>query len=127
MSEPEKTTAAKDESSPDPQIEMTPEPLAANAQVERYLRRKAEVTEKDHREFQVYLEEKARQIAPSRRRCPAKKFTLNRRNALKVVAGTAVAGEAAALGLFADRRLGRQERGRAAPAMARRSRASSAR
>ncbi|HEY8013538.1 MAG TPA: hypothetical protein VIE70_06505, partial [Dongiaceae bacterium] len=64
MSEPEKTTAAKDESSPDPQIEMTPEPPAANAQVERYLRRKVEVTETDHREFQVYLEEKAQQIAP---------------------------------------------------------------
>jgi len=98
MSEPEKTTAAKDESSPDPQIEMTPEPLAANAQVERYLKRKAEVTEKDHREFQVYLEEKARQIAPVAPPPPRKKITLSRRNALKVVAGTAVAGEAAALG-----------------------------
>ncbi|HEY8017323.1 MAG TPA: hypothetical protein VIE35_15900, partial [Dongiaceae bacterium] len=64
MSEPEKTTAAKDESSPDPQIEMTPEPLAANAQVERYLKRRAEVNEQDHREFQVYLEEKARRVAP---------------------------------------------------------------
>ena len=98
MSEPEKSTAAKDETSPDPQIEMTPEPLAANAQVERYLRRKVEVTEKDHREFQVYLEEKAQQIAPVLPPLPRKKFTLNRRNALKVVAGTAVAGEAAALG-----------------------------
>ena len=98
MSEPEKTTAAKDESSPDPQIEMTPEPLAANAQVERYLKRKAEVTEKDHREFQVYLEEKARQVAPVAPPPPRKKITLSRRNALKVVAGTAVAGEAAALG-----------------------------
>ena len=98
MSEPEKTTAAKDESSPDPQIEMTPEPLAANAQVERYLRRKVEVTDKDHREFQVYLEEKAQQIAPVLPPPPRKKFTLSRRNALKVVAGTAVAGEAAALG-----------------------------
>ena len=72
MSEPEKTTAAKDESSPDPQIEMTPEPLAANAQVERYLKRKVEVTEKDHREFQVYLEEKARRLHPSRPRCPGR-------------------------------------------------------
>jgi thiocyanate desulfurase len=98
MSEPEKTTAAKDESSPDPQIEMTPEPLAANAQVERYLKRKAEVTEQDHREFQVYLEEKARQVAPVAPPPPRKKITLSRRNALKVVAGTAVAGEAAALG-----------------------------
>ena len=98
MSEPEKTTAAKDQSSPDPQIEMTPEPLAANAQVERYLKRKAEVNEQDHREFQVYLEEKARQAAPTAPPPPRKKITLSRRNALKVVAGTAVAGEAAALG-----------------------------
>src|SRR5258708_5012392 len=98
MSEPEKTTAAKDDSSADPQIEMTPEPLAVNAQVERYLRRKVEVTENDHREFQAYLEEKAQQIAPALPPLPRKKFTLSRRNALKVVAGTAVAGEAAALG-----------------------------
>ncbi|HSY87802.1 MAG TPA: hypothetical protein VLA85_14650, partial [Verrucomicrobiae bacterium] len=98
MSEPEKTPAAKDESSPDPQIEMMPEPLAANAQVERYLKRKAEVNEQDHREFQVYLEEKARQAAPTAPPPPLKKITLSRRNALKVVAGTAVAGEAAALG-----------------------------
>ena len=111
MSEPEKTTAAKDESSPDPQIEMTPEPLAANAQVERYLKRKAEVTEKDHREFQVYLEEKARQIAPVAPPPPRKKFTLSRRNALKVVAGTAVAGEAAALGYSLTGGSGEQERG----------------
>jgi thiocyanate desulfurase len=98
MSEPEKTPAAKDESSPDPQIEMMPEPLAANAQVERYLKRKAEVNEQDHREFQVYLEEKARQAAPTAPPPPLKKITLSRRNALKVVAGTAVAGEAVALG-----------------------------
>jgi hypothetical protein len=98
MSEPEKTTAAKDETSPDPQIEMAPEPFAANAQVERYLRRRAEVNEQDHREFQVYLEEKARQVAPVAPPPPRKKITLSRRNALKVVAGTAVAGEAAALG-----------------------------
>jgi hypothetical protein len=98
MSEPEKTTAAKDESSSDPQIEMAPEPLGANAQVERYLKRRAEVNEQDHREFQVYLEEKARQVAPVAPPPPRKKITLSRRNALKVVAGTAVAGEAAALG-----------------------------
>ena len=98
MSEPEKTTAAKDETSPDPQIEITREPLAANAQVERYLKRKVEVTERDHREFQVYLAEKAQQVTPVLPPLPRKKFTLSRRNALKVVAGTAVAGEAAALG-----------------------------
>ena len=93
MSEPEKKTAVKNEPSLHPQIEPTPEPLAGHSQIERYLKRKAEVTEQDHREFQVYLEEKARQVAPVAPPSRKKKFTLSRRNALKIVAGTAVAGE----------------------------------
>ena len=93
MSEPEKKTAVKNEPSLHPQIEPTPEPLAGHSQIARYLKRKAEVTEQDHREFQVYLEEKARQLAPVAPPSPKRKFTLSRRNALKIVAGTAVAGE----------------------------------
>lgn len=101
MSEPEKKTAAKEEPSLNPEIEVRAEPLTAQAQVERYLKRKAEVTEQDHREFQSYLEEKSRQVAPVAPPLPKKKFNLSRRNALKIVAGTAVAGEAAALGYSA--------------------------
>ena len=101
MSGPERKTVAKDDSSLNPEIELTPEPLTAKSQVERYLKRKIEVTEKDHREFQVYLDEKSRQVAPVAPPLPRKKFTLSRRNALKIVAGTAVAGEAAALGYSA--------------------------
>ena len=93
MSEPEKKTAVKNEPSPHPEIEVTPEPQAGHSQIERYLKRKAEVTEQDHREFQAYLEEKARQLAPVAAPSAKKKFSLSRRNALKIVAGTAVAGE----------------------------------
>ena len=89
MSEPEKKTDVKNQ----PSLELTPEPLTANSQIEKYLKRKAEVTEQDHREFQVYLEEKARQLAPVAAPSAKKKFSLSRRNALKIVAGTAVAGE----------------------------------
>jgi thiocyanate desulfurase len=101
MSEPEKNTAVQDEPSLNPEIEVRAEPLTAQAQVERYLKRKAEVTEQDYREFQSYLEEKSRQVAPLAPPPPKKKFSLSRRNALKIVAGTAVAGEAAALGYSA--------------------------
>ncbi|HEX4573037.1 MAG TPA: hypothetical protein VH184_21575, partial [Dongiaceae bacterium] len=101
MSEPEKKTDVKNEPSLQPEIELTPEPLTANSQIAKYLKRKAEVTEQDHRELQVYLEEKARQLAPVAPPPPNKKFSLSRRNALKIVAGTAIAGEAAALGYSA--------------------------
>jgi len=97
----QKKTVLKDESFLNPELELKPEPLAANAPIERYLKRKLEVTEKDHLEFQAYLEEKARQPAPVVTPPPQRKFTLSRRNALKalkIVAGTAVAGEAATLG-----------------------------
>ena len=93
MSEPEKKTAVKNEPSVNSEIEPTPEPQAGHSQIERYLKRKAEVTEQDHREFQVYLEEKARRLAPAAPPASKKKFTLSRRHALKIVAGTAVAGE----------------------------------
>ena len=71
------------------------------ALVERYLKRKAEVTEEDHRKFQDYLEQKARQVAPADDRPPEKPSLVNRRNLLKVVAGTAVAAEPPSLPLRA--------------------------
>src|SRR5262249_37195612 len=69
-----------------------------------YLKRKAEVTQRDHEDFLQYQEEKARQneAAQARRSArqtaEAKPRNVNRRNFLTVVAGTAAVGEAAALG-----------------------------
>jgi thiocyanate desulfurase len=87
-----KKTAVKDEPT------ITPEPSQSKgALVERYLKRKAEVTEQDHREFQDYLAQKAQSVTVVEPP-PAQPTLVNRRNILKVVAGTAVAGEAAAVG-----------------------------
>ena len=69
-----------------------------------YLRRKAEVTKQDHKEFLLYEQEKARRTAPAQaeRRSTdetgSQSAKVNRRNFLTVVAGTAAVGEAAALG-----------------------------
>jgi hypothetical protein len=79
-------------------------PIAARQQVESYIQRKAAVTESDRQAFQDYLSQKeqARAIAAlpeaaaqptGAAKTPSK---LNRRNLLKAVAGTALAGEGAA-------------------------------
>jgi hypothetical protein len=87
-----KKTAVKDETSTTPESSQS-----KGALVERYLKRKAEVTEHDHREFQNYLAQKAQSVTVAEQP-PAPPTLVNRRNILKVVAGTAVAGEAAAVG-----------------------------
>jgi hypothetical protein len=77
--------------------------LTAREQVESYLQRKMSVTEADHRAFQDYVNRKAEtppvalteRMPPSNEPQSASRF--NRRNLLKVVAGTAIAGEAAAM------------------------------
>jgi hypothetical protein len=97
MVEQRKKAAIKDGAAVTPEIRLEPE-QSKGALVERYLKRKAEVTEEDHRQFQDYLEQKALQVAPADDPPPGKPSLLNRRNLLKVVAGTAVAGEAAAVG-----------------------------
>jgi hypothetical protein len=77
--------------------------LSAREQVESYLQRKMSVTEADHRAFQDYVNRKAEtRSSPSRsvrlRRMNCKSVSrFNRRNLLKIVAGTAIAGEAAAV------------------------------
>src|SRR4051812_35326679 len=96
MVEQRKKAAVLDDTTFKPEIGLEPE-QSKGALVERYLKRKAEVTEQDHREFQGYLEQKARQVVPADDP-PEKPSLVNRRNLLKVVAGTAVAGEAAAVG-----------------------------
>jgi hypothetical protein len=67
-----------------------------------FLRRKAEVAERDHNEFSDYLQEKRareqQQAAPPVEAPQAAPSRINRRSMLKWAAGTAAAGEAAALG-----------------------------
>src|SRR5215470_7453468 len=74
--------------------------LATRQQIESYLQRKAAVTETDHQAFQDYLNQKAQRSPAPKDEAHSKdearrQSKLNRRNLLKVVAGTAVAGEAA--------------------------------
>ena len=102
MSEPGKKTIVKDQAAETPKIKLEEEPsrgalATAKQQVEDYLRRKAEVTQDDHQAFQDYLNDKARTL-PTPVEPARKQSKFNRRNLLKVVAGTAVAGEAAAVG-----------------------------
>ena len=102
MSEPGKKTIVKDQAAETPKIKLEEEPsrgalATAKQQVEDYLRRKAEITQDDHQAFQDYLNDKARTL-PTPVEPARKQSKFNRRNLLKVVAGTAVAGEAAAVG-----------------------------
>ena len=103
MSEPGKKTIVKDAATETPKIKLEEEPsrgalATAKQQVEDYLRRKAEVTQDDHQAFQDYLNDKARGVPAPVEPSPKAKSKFNRRNLLKVVAGTAVASEAAAVG-----------------------------
>ena len=75
--------------------------FASAQQIDAYLQRKSEVAQDDHQAFKDYLSQKAQVAPPAKDELkdeppPPSKF--NRRNLLKVVAGTAVAGEAAAAG-----------------------------
>ena len=97
MAEQRKKAAVKDDANIRPEVRLEPD-QSKGALVERYLKRKAEVTADDHREFQEYLEQKSRQVALAEDPPHAEPSLVNRRNILKVVAGTAVAGEAAAVG-----------------------------
>lgn len=106
MSELGKKAAVKAEAAATPEVDLKQSqgPLTPNTQVDRYLKRKLEVTEQDHEEFRAYLNEKAQQIAHVEESAAAPApapalLKVNRRNLLlKVAAGTAVAGEAAAVG-----------------------------
>src|SRR5262245_25318566 len=67
------------------------------AEVQQYLKRKSEISEEDRREFQLYLNEKALQARSPDPGPQSRKATVDRRTILKVVAGTGVAAETAAL------------------------------
>src|SRR5262245_12770623 len=91
MSEPGKKPIVKDEIADTPKIRLEVEQsrgaLATKQQVEAYLRRKAEVMQDDHQAFADYLKEKSQRASEYANQPPPKpKF--NRRNILKVVAGT---------------------------------------
>jgi thiocyanate desulfurase len=115
MSEPRETRRAilkqAEENLPKLQIDIQNDPKTLSPE-ERYLKRKIEVTERDHEEFLNYLE--AKRAAAEQKRAQQSDFEqaeraptapaevapskLNRRSFLTVVAGTAAVGEAAALG-----------------------------
>jgi hypothetical protein len=101
MSEPGKKSTVRDEAAETPKIRLEQQQsrgaLASKQQVEDYLRRKAEVVQEDHQQFQQYVSQKTEEL-PARIDLPPTKPKFNRRNLLKVDAGTAVAGEAAAVG-----------------------------
>jgi hypothetical protein len=100
MSKTDKKTAVKDEFiSPEFKLEEEKPNSAVTVkrQIETYLQRKAEVTQDDHQAFQDYLNQKAQALtAPKDEPPQPSPSKFNRRNLIKVVAGTAVAGEAAA-------------------------------
>ena len=88
---------------PRPRVELESDaadlPTTKETAEEIFLRRKAEIGEQDHAEFAEYLREKTERDRQTASPPAAKtKVKVNRRNLLKVVAGTAVVGEAAALG-----------------------------
>ena len=87
MSEPIQKSAVKSESSVTAKIELE-QAQSKGALVARYLERKAEVTAADHREFQDYLQQKAQRSLQADGAAPTKPSVVNRRNILKVVAGT---------------------------------------
>ena len=100
MSKLRRKAAVRESASELPEIKFETEDggsLHAVSPVERFRKRSAEVTERDHAEFQSYLKEKAERatLAPAPEEPKPK---VSRRTMLKVAAGTAVAGEAAALG-----------------------------
>ena len=104
MSKTGKKTTVEDAFVP-PQMKIEEEPTSGavpiRQQIEAYLQRKAEVGQNDLEAFQHYLDQKAQeaqdaQALPVPAEEPPQPSKFNRRNLLKVVAGTAVAGEAAA-------------------------------
>ncbi|MBV9968824.1 MAG: hypothetical protein JO228_02480 [Xanthobacteraceae bacterium] len=101
MSEPVKKTAAGDPAhNPHPRVDLTEDSKKrlANSDVEQYLAAKEKVLIKDRGEFELYLNEKQRLDVIPADLLGDRVSKLDRRTILKVVTGTAVAGEAAALG-----------------------------
>ena len=100
MSEQVKKTVVRDRAeNPDFAI-APPQPrgdLPARTDVEKYLRAKEAVTANDRADFEEYLNQK-RQREALQPEIPPRPSKFDRRTMLKVVTGTAIAGETAALG-----------------------------
>ncbi|MDP1908134.1 MAG: hypothetical protein Q8K85_07535, partial [Hyphomicrobium sp.] len=76
---------------------------ARKASIDEFLKRNAEVLEKDREEFQAYLVAKqaAATAAPAPQPAPARRTRMSRRTMLNVAVGTAGVAEAAVLGYSA--------------------------
>ncbi len=100
--------AVKDDDTQTPEIRLEHEQskgaLVAKSQVDLYLKRRAEVTEEDRQDFEKYLDAKAQQALTSpssdqrQDHQPKQGQKVSRRSILSVVAGTALAADAAAVG-----------------------------
>ena len=99
-----KRTTAKKPPSKTPGARVVPEggKLPARAAADEYVRRRAQVDEKDHAEFQTYLAEK--KVADERKAraaavaTPTRSRGVSRRTMFNAAVGTAVVAEAAVLG-----------------------------
>lgn len=100
MSEPVKKTVVKDRAE-NPDFAIAPPPprgdLPARTDVEKYLEAKEGVAAKDRADFEEYLNQR-RQRDALQPEIPPRPSKFDRRTMLKVVTGTAIAGETAALG-----------------------------
>jgi len=100
MSEQVKKTVIKDRAE-NPDFAIAPPPprgaLPARTDVEKYLQAKEGVAAKDRADFEEYLNQK-RQREALQPEIPPRPSKFDRRTMLKVVTGTAIAGETAALG-----------------------------
>jgi hypothetical protein len=100
MSEQAKKTVVKDRAE-NPDFAIAPPPprgdLPARTDVEKYLEAKEGVAAKDRADFEEYLNQK-RQREALQPEIPPRPSKFDRRTMLKVVTGTAIAGETAALG-----------------------------
>jgi hypothetical protein len=112
VSDSSRPVVEKESPNVDLRLPLTEEapPQTGGGQLQAFIDRRAEIARSDHEEFQDYLREKqARALAarakapPDTETAPKSKPKLSRRTMLRAATGTAVAGEAAALGYQAAR------------------------
>lgn len=102
-----KTTGVDDPAKLEVEIDLQPEPppnmsVATSSTVDEFIRHRAEVTAKDHADFQEYLDRKREvQALATAENGPPAKPRMDRRTMLKMAVGGAVVADAAVLGYVA--------------------------